>query len=162
VIPALVALVALLALLAWPAQAQDADPFARGMLAANAREFAEAVRLWRPLAEAGDARAAYLVAMTIERGEGLPSADPAEAARYYALAARAGHAEAGNALAVMLVEGRGGLARDPVEAWAWFALAAERGSGFAAPNRDRLGGRLAAEELAEGEARLAALRAGGP
>ena len=154
------AALALLLLSASSAQVQDEDPFARGMLAANAREFAEALRWWRPLAEAGDARAAYFVGMTLERGEGVPP-DLPEAARHYAAAARAGHAEAGNALAVMLAEGRG-LARDPVEAWAWFALAAERGSGFAGTNRDRLGERLTAEERSAGEARLAALRAGGP
>ena len=153
----MIAALALLVLLALPAQAQDDDPFARGMLAANAREFAEALSLWRPLADAGDARAAYYVGMTLERGEGVP-ADPAEAARQYGAAARAGHAEAANALAVMLVEGRG-LDQDSVEAWAWFALAAERGSGFAAANRDQLSERLSARQRAQAEAGLAALRA---
>ena len=147
-------------LLASPVSAQDDDPFARGMLAANAREFAEALRLWRPLAEAGDSRAAYHVAMVLERGEGIP-ADPAEAARFYGAAARAGHAEAGNALAILLVEGRG-LAPDPITAWAWFALAAERGSGFAGANRDHLGGRLTAAEQVQARARLTELRAAGP
>lgn len=134
---------ALALLLAAPALAQD-DPFARGMMAANAHDFAEAMRLWRPLADAGDTRAAYYLAMAAERGEGMPQ-DEAEAARYYRSAAKGGHTEAANALAVLLVEGRG-VPADPVAAWAWFALAAERGSGFAAANRDRLGERLSAEQ----------------
>ena len=40
-----------------------------------------------------------------------------------------------------------------------FALAAERGSGFAAANRDRLGGRLSGEQRAMAETRLVVLRA---
>lgn len=154
------AVLALILLLTFPALAQEDDPFARGMLAANARDFVEAVRLWRPLAEDGDARAAYHVGMVLEAGEGMP-ADPAEAARYYVLAARAGHAEAGNALAVLLIEGRG-LPKDPAEAWAWFAIAAERGSGFAAANRDRLDERLTAAQRSQAAARLAQLRVQDP
>ena len=42
-----------------------------------------------------------------------------------------------------------------------FALAAERGSGFAAANRDRLGGRLSGEQRAMAETRLVVLRVAG-
>ena len=142
-------------LLAGPAAAED-DPFSRGMLAANARDFAEAWRLWRPLAEAGDPRSAFYLAMVLERGEGV-ARDELEAARYYRIAAAQGHAEAANTLAVLLIEGRG-LPRDPIAAWAWFALAAERGSGFTAANRDRLGVRLTAEERAAAASRRDQLR----
>jgi TPR repeat protein len=148
-------LLALALTLAVPALAQD-DPFARGMMAANAHDFAEAILLWRPLADAGDARASYYLAMADEAGEGAPT-DEVEAARYYRLAAQGGHAEAANALAVLLIEGRG-VPANPAAAWAWFALAAERGSGFAAVNRDKLGAGLNAQQQAAAQALLAQLR----
>jgi TPR repeat protein len=149
----LAVLAALLALgLAGPPGAR-AD-FEAGMRAANLRDYAGALRAWRPLAEAGQARAQYHLGLLYEEGRGV-GRDTAEAARWYRAAAVQGHAPAQNALAILIVQGQG-TARDPVEAYRWFALAARAGNGFAGRNLARLRAMLSAAEIAEGEARAAA------
>ena len=127
--------------------------FEAGMRAANQRDYAGALRAWRPLAEAGEARAQYHLGMLYEDGRGV-GRDTAEAARWYRAAAVQGHAQAQNALAILIVQGQG-TARDPVEAYRWFTLAAAAGNDFARRNLERLRPMLSAAEIAEGEARAA-------
>jgi TPR repeat protein len=123
------------------------------MRAANLRDYAGALRAWRPLAEAGEARAQYHLGMFYEEGRGV-GRDTGEAARWYRAAAGQGHAQAQNALAILTVQGQG-VARDPVEAYRWFALAAQAGNGFARRNLERLRAMLSPAQIAEGEARAA-------
>ena len=127
--------------------------FEAGMRAANLRDYAGALRAWRPLAEAGEARAQYHLGMLYEEGRGV-GRDYTTAARWYRAAAGQGHSQAQNALAILIVQGQG-VARDPVEAYRWFALAARGGDGFAARNLERLRAMLSPAELAEAEARAA-------
>ena len=135
--------------------------FEAGMRAANLRDYDGAVRAWRPLAEAGDARAQYHLGDLTEEGRGV-ARDYARAAELYRRAAVQNHAAAQNALAILTVEGRG-VARDPVEAYKWFALAARVGNDFARRNLEKLSGMLSADERTEAELRLQAhlLEAGG-
>ena len=128
--------------------------FEAGMRAANTRNYAAAVRAWRPLAEAGDARAQYHLGDLYEDGRGV-GRDTGAAADRYRQAAEQGHARAQNALAILTVEGRG-VERDPVEAYTWFALAARSGNGFARRNLEKLGPMLSEAERAEAELRLQA------
>ena len=137
-------------MIASPAARADFDS---GMRAANMQNYAAALREWRPLAEAGRARAQYHFAMLYEEGRGV-ARDFAEAARWYRGAAEQGHAQAQNALAILHVQGQG-VAHDPVEAYRWFTLAAKGGNGFARRNLEKLAGMLSDEERAEGEARAA-------
>jgi len=134
-----------------PSGAADFDA---GMRAANLRNFAEAIRQWRPLAEAGEARAQYHLGMLSELGQGA-ARDYSAAAAWYARAAAQGHAAAQNALAILYAEGLG-VERDPAEAYKWFALAAHGGNGFAEANLRRLRGMLSAEARAEAVGRLRA------
>ena len=127
--------------------------FEAGMRAANLRDYAGALRAWRPLAEAGEARAQYHLGMLYEEGRGV-GRDYTTAARWYRAAAGQGHAQAQNALAILIVQGQC-TARDPVEAYRWFTLAAAAGNDFARRNLERLRPMLSAAEIAEGEARAA-------
>ncbi|MFQ5774884.1 MAG: tetratricopeptide repeat protein [Kiloniellaceae bacterium] len=136
------------ALCAWGAAAAAAD-FDAGMRAANMRDYATALREWRPLAEQDDMRAQYYLGMLYEEGRGVPR-DPGAAASWYRRAAAQGHAQAQNALGILYVQGSG-VGRDPVAAYKWFALAARNGDGFAGRNLAKLAGMLSAEEIARGE-----------
>lgn len=144
------AILAALALLLTAMPAAGAD-FEAGMRAANLRDYAGALRAWRPLAEAGEARAQYHLGMLYEEGRGV-GRDYTTAARWFRAAAGQGHAQAQNALAILIVQGRG-VARDPVEAYRWFTLAAAAGNGFAGRNLEKLRAMLSPAEIAEGEAR---------
>lgn len=146
-----IALVVAVGLILAAAPSGAAD-FEAGMRAANLRDFVEARRQWRPLADAGEARAQYHLGMLSESGQGT-APDYGVAAGWYARAAAQGHAAAQNALAILYAEGLG-VERDPVEAYKWFALAARGGNGFAEANLRRLGGMLSAAARAEAEGRL--------
>jgi hypothetical protein len=87
--------------------------------------YAAALRLARPLAEAGDARAQSLVGSIHYRGRGVARND-AEALRWFRRAADQGEAEAQFHLAIMHGEGQS-VPQDHAEAARWFRLAAEGG-----------------------------------
>ena len=92
---------AVLALMMAPAfvGAQDFDA---GLAAADAGNYATALREWKPLAEQGIAEAQYNLGIMYDNGYGVTQ-DHAEAVRWYRMAAEQGNAAAGS------VRGRGGL-----------------------------------------------------
>lgn len=63
----------------------------------------QAVAIWKPLAERGQADAAYNLGQAYKLGRGVP-ADLAMAQRYYEQAARAGHLEAKTSLGLLLFQ----------------------------------------------------------
>ncbi len=129
--------------------------FGDGAAAFSLQNYDQAFTEWRPLAESGDPRAQYHLAMLYGNGLGAPRdreqalrwhrlaaeqghvgaaykvaamADPGdavEAARWCRFAAERGHARAQYSLAAMLVSGRG-VDRDLVLARKWLVLAASR------------------------------------
>jgi TonB family protein len=86
------------------------------------------MRLWRPLAEQGSARAQNNLGVMYENGKGMPE-DVSEAIKWYSLAAEQGYAGAQNNLGLIYAIGRGGAPHDPLRAYMWFSLAAESLSG---------------------------------
>ncbi|GJL80869.1 MAG: hypothetical protein DHS20C01_05030 [marine bacterium B5-7] len=70
------------------------------------QDYARAVEIWAPLAEAGVARAQYGIAFMLESGWGVVQ-DYREAAYWYARAAQQGHRKAQFNLGIMYLEGRG-------------------------------------------------------
>src|SRR5262249_23515822 len=100
-----------------------AAPMEDGQTAYNAGDYATAMRLWRPLAEQGDARAQNNLGVLYENGKGVPQ-DINEAVKWYRLAAEQGYAGSQNNLGLIYAIGRGGVARDPLHAYMWFSLAA--------------------------------------
>ena len=84
-----------------------------------------ALRLARPLAEQGDARAQIILGRMYARGRGVPL-DEAEAGNWFRSAADRGNATAQLTLGNMYAEGRG-VPQDYAEAAKWYRAAAERG-----------------------------------
>jgi uncharacterized caspase-like protein len=80
-----------------------------------------ALRVWKPQAEGGDAKAQNYVGEIYERGLGIPP-DHAEAARWYRLAAEQGYAPAQLNLGQLLEQGLG-VPRDVPAALEWYRRA---------------------------------------
>jgi TPR repeat protein len=84
-----------------------------------------ALRLMRPLAEQGDARAQAVMGLMYYHGRGVKQ-DDVEAAKWFRLAADQDEPRAQFNLGVMHAEGQG-VPQDYVEAIKWYRLAAEQG-----------------------------------
>ncbi len=98
-------------------KAQDA--FHRG-------DYAEAVKGFKLLAEQGDPRGQYGLAIMYDLGEGV-SRSSKKAMEYYTVAAEQGFADAQNNLGVMYDQGEG-VEKNYKEALKWYKLAAENGN----------------------------------
>ena len=98
-------------------KAQDA--FHRG-------NYAEAVKGFKLLAEKGDPRGEYGLAIMYDLGEGVPQSSK-KAFEYYRAAAEQGFADAQNNLGVMYDQGEG-VKNNYKEALKWYKLAAENGN----------------------------------
>ena len=96
-----------------------------GVAAYERGDHGDAANLLAPLAEAGDARAQYLLGRMCFYGQGLPQ-DAARAAAWYRRSAEQGYAPAELAFALAL-DGGGGVVRAPREAVAWYRRAAIQG-----------------------------------
>ena len=83
------------------------------------------MRIWRPRAEEGDARAAFGLGLLYDLGEGVGQ-DAAAAYSWYRRAAEAGYVLAEFNIAVLCDSGTG-TARNPTEAALWYARAAAHG-----------------------------------
>ena len=117
VIPALVATL----MVAVPARAD----FSTGWMSYEKADFFGAARAWLPLAEEGDARAQYALAILLLRGRGFDRSASA-AAVLLSPAAAAGHPEAAYALALLYQDGDG-VRTDRTEAARLYRVAAEAG-----------------------------------
>jgi TPR repeat protein len=95
-------------------------------------DYAKALKLARPLADAGNPRAQAIVGFAYYRGRGVTH-DDAEAATWLHRAADQGDAPARFTLGVMYGEGRG-VPQDFAEAAHWYRLAAEQGDAQAQYN----------------------------
>lgn len=113
-----------------------ADTFEDAEVARGRGDYAIALRLYRSLAERGDAVAQARLARMYSEGEGVP-ANKAEAAKWYRLLAEGGNVGAQGVLGLMYEDGDG-VRQDYVEAAKWFHLAAEQGDAGA---QDLLAGR---------------------
>ena len=87
--------------------------------------YEEAFKLYRILAEQGDARAQYMLGICYENGIGVAK-DKTKAVRWYRKAAEQGNAEAQYSLGICYDLGIG-VAKDKAEAVRWYRKAAEQG-----------------------------------
>jgi len=122
---------AALALMLMPAMVTAQD-FQAGRAAANAGDYATALREWTPLAEQGEAYAQALLGVMYANGQGVPQ-DDAKAAKWFRLAAAQGYADALFYLGVMYDNGQG-VPQDDAEAVKWYRLAAAQGDADAQYN----------------------------
>jgi TPR repeat protein len=106
-----------------------AGPFEDGFTAFSKNDYATAVRLWRSLAEQGNAKAQLQLGMMYDHGYGVPE-DYAAAAFWYRKAADQGDAGAQYILGIMYENGRAmpAVPQDYAAAVALFRRGAEQGS----------------------------------
>ena len=102
-----------------------AGPLEDGLVAAEHRDYATAVRLWGPLAEQGNLDAQYNLGVAYQYGHGVMS-DHAVAASWFRKAANQGLAAAQLSLGVLYENGVG-VPQDFASAASWYRKAAEQG-----------------------------------
>jgi len=92
-------------------------------------DYPKAFKLFKPLAEQGDALSQFQVGMMIEQGQGA-EVDFEAAYKWYMKAAEQGVADAYFALGQLYSRGLA-VAQDPVRAYSWFDLAVRDGHAVA-------------------------------
>ena len=102
-----------------------AAPLEDGVAALEAGRYEDALRMLRPLAEAGNIEAQLNLGALYDIGGGVPK-DRAQAAAWYRRAAEGGHAQAAVNLAVMYEAGSG-VPQSLAESARWFRKSAELG-----------------------------------
>jgi len=129
--------------------AAKADTNEDGTAAISTGDYAQADKIFRALAEKGDASAQFNLGAMYNNGQGKAKDYP-EAVKWYRLAAAQGHAGAQSSLGYMYYGGQG-VAQDYVRAHMWFSLAAAKGSGIAQKLRGKIAGFLSPDQLAESQ-----------
>lgn len=130
--PLTAALTALLLACAAPAWADDHAQFQQGYTAYQAGNYAQALRLWQPLAQKGNAEAQFALGLMYDKGQGVAQTDR-QAAAWYQKAADQGDADAQLNLGLMYANGRG-VAKNYRQAAAWWQKAADQGDAEAQYN----------------------------
>ena len=110
-------------------------------------DYAEAVRLLRPLAMQGNARAQVRLADLYLQGQGVPQSDK-EALSLYTKAARSGDTEAQLRAGDMYSQGKGSAA-NMMLAYAYYGAAARAGLAAAKLHEERVGQLLQPAEMAQ-------------
>ena len=106
-----------------------AGPLEDGEAAYHRGDYAEAMRLLRPLAEQGDASAQFRLGAMYTFGDGVPH-DTEQGFIWYRKAAEQGNANAQTKLGLMYANGIG-TPKDGAQALFWYSKAAEQGNSFA-------------------------------
>ena len=109
-----------------------ADPLSEAGRAYAEGDYVKAAKLYRPMAEKGDAEAQLILGSMHDIGLGVPQ-DRKEAVRWYRMAAEQGNARAQSKLGSVYDIGLG-VPQDRKESIKWWRLAAEKGDDFAQLN----------------------------
>ena len=99
------------------------------------KNHAQAIEVFKPLAEKGDAKAQFQLGLMYDRGQSVPQ-DYAQAVIWYRKAAEQGFSDAQINLGVMYDIGLG-VAQDDAQALNWYRKAAEQGNPTAQVNLGR-------------------------
>jgi uncharacterized protein len=126
-----------------------AGPIEDGEAARDRKDYATALRLFRSLAEQGDATAQEHLGVMYENGLGVPE-DYAEAVHWFRRAADQGLKTAQWFLGTMYQTGYG-VQQDYVQAHMWYNLSAAQGWGAAAENRTMLERAMTPAQVAEAQ-----------
>lgn len=130
--------------------AAGASPRYDGKAAYDRGDFAMAMQIWKPLAEAGDAFSEYNIGLIYAYGKGV-AIDYAEAAKWYRAAADQGYVYALVGLGKMYLAGDG-MPPDKVQAYMWMDIAASRGDRDAGDYRETVAKQMTPEQIAEAQA----------
>ena len=125
------------------------DDFDDGFEAAKKGDHKTAMRLWKPLAEQGDAYAQYNLGLMYANGKGVPE-DDKEAVKWYRLAAEQGLADAQVNLGFMYDYGKG-VPEDKVLAYMWYNLSAANGQEKASTNKGIITKNMTSSQIAEAQ-----------
>ena len=126
-----------------------AGPYEDGVAAHQSGNYAKALRLWRPLADEGDAKAQNSLGFMYYNSEGVRQ-DYAEAVRWYRMSAAQGFAEAQAFLGSMYAHGRG-VPQDFILAYVWLNLAATSGYERAREFRYAVAKNMTPDQIAEAQ-----------
>jgi len=107
------------------ARSVAAGPLEDALEAAERRDYATAIRLWRPLADQGEVDAQYNLGVMYDKGQGV-TRDYAVAVSWFRKAADQGSASAQVSLGVMYENGLG-VPQDFTTAASWYRRAADQG-----------------------------------
>jgi hypothetical protein len=113
-----------------PAQQNAAyEPLAEGLAASNRGDYAQALKIFRPLAEQGNANAQHAIGWMYHNGRGVTQ-NYQEALKWYRLAAAQGFAKSQYNRGIMYSHGFG-VTQNYQEALKWYRLAADQGFAMA-------------------------------
>ena len=133
----------------------SAQSFGQGVSAFKRQNYAQAFRVFIPLAERGNAQAQAYLGFMFETGRGVPQ-NYTEAAMWYRRAAEQGDSLAQYSLGLLYDKGQG-VPRDVVEASKWLnlstAAAPPRAREARARIRDAVGTKMTRGEIARARAR---------
>ncbi len=136
------------ALFAGVVMANAAD-FDAGVKAYERGDYATALRVFRQLADQGDAAAQFNLGLMYSKGQSVAQ-DYAATVRWYRKAADQGYAYAQYNLGFMYEKGHG-VTQDNVQAHMWYSLAAARGNKIARNKRDLLAEKMTPAQIAEAQ-----------
>lgn len=127
-----------------------ADAFADATRVYDTGDYAQAVKLYRPLAEKGNAEAQYVLGMMYRAGRGVER-DNNEAKKWYQLAAEQGQPMAQFYLGWIYARGGKSVPKDYVKAYMWISIAIANVSGEARKefivDRDALAKSMTSEQV---------------
>ena len=136
--------------LTWPAMA---DALSDATRVYNTGDYEQAAKLYRPLAEKGNAEAQYVLGMMYRAGRGVER-DNKEARKWYQLAAEQGHPIAQFYLGWMYAHGKS-VPQDYVKSYMWINIAIANTSGEARKefivDRDSLAKSMTADQIAKAQ-----------
>jgi TPR repeat protein len=131
------------------AGAAVAEPYGDGLAAYGRKDYATALRLWKPMAEQGNDSVQFNLGIMYDIGLGVPK-DYALAVKWYRLAAEQNHGQAQTRLGIMYDTGRG-VPKDEVLGYMWLNLAAASGEESGGKNRDIIAIRMTGTQIAEAQ-----------
>jgi TPR repeat protein len=141
----MIAAAVLISLLAMPFTAAAQD-YKKGWDAYyRHKDYATAMKEWRPLAEHGHAKAQYGLGLLYSSGDGVPE-NHGEATKWFKLAAKQGHVSSQHILGINYESGKF-IPRNYIEAYMWYNLAAESGDKLASGSRLRLAEKMTSENI---------------
>jgi TPR repeat protein len=128
--------------------AAQADTLKEATTAFAKKQYAAAAKLFRPLAEKGNAIAQYKVAMMHKMGLGVPKSEK-EARKWARLAAKQGHAEAQQLMGSLYYKQSGQESPDIVRAYIWMEASAAQGNAEAQNDLTSLTKEMTPQQIAE-------------
>ncbi|WP_312017500.1 tetratricopeptide repeat protein [Bradyrhizobium sp. AUGA SZCCT0431] len=128
--------------------AAHADSLKEATAAFAKKQYAAAIKLFRPLAEKGNAIAQYKVAVMHRMGLGVPKSEK-EARKWSRLAAKQGNPQAQTLLGVLYYKASGEESPDTVRAYMWYEVAAAQGNAEAKKDLALLTKELTPQQVTE-------------